>query len=94
MAIIITISGRWAVLASAFADRRLVRRLLVAAAAADGQLDQLRLGGLSNHVLEAALGYFMAPLATMVLGVTVLHERADAAASVRHGARRPSRSSC
>ena len=34
----------------------------------------------NDHVLEAALGYFMAPLATMLLGVLVLHERAHAVA--------------
>ena len=28
-------------------------------------------------MLEAALGYFMAPLGTMLLGVVVLHERAS-----------------
>ena len=29
----------------------------------------------NGHVLEAALGYFIAPLCTMVLGVFVLHEK-------------------
>jgi chloramphenicol-sensitive protein RarD len=30
---------------------------------------------INGHVIEAALGYFIAPLSTMVLGVFVLHEK-------------------
>ena len=76
MAIIITIGGRWTVLAAAFTDRRLVLRLLVAAVLLTANWTSYVWAVSNDHVIEAALGYFLAPLATMLLGVTVLHERA------------------
>ncbi|MET0460355.1 MAG: EamA family transporter RarD [Ilumatobacteraceae bacterium] len=76
MAVIITIGGRWTVLMAAASDRRLVLRLLVAALLLTANWTSYVWAVSSGHVIEAALGYFMAPLATMLLGVTVLHERA------------------
>ena len=81
MAIIITIGGRWTVLAAAFTDRRLVLRLLVAAVLLTANWTSYVWAVSNDHVIEAALGYFMAPLATMLLGVMVLHEPATRAAS-------------
>lgn len=78
MAIIITIGGRWSVLATAFTDPRLVLRLLVAALLLTANWTSYVWAVSNDHVIEAALGYFMAPLATMLLGVTVLHEHATA----------------
>ena len=45
----------------------------------------------NDRVIETALGYFMAPLGTMLLGVTVLDEHADPAAQAGPGPRRAGR---
>ena len=76
MAVVITISRRWAVLATAFRDRRTALRLLVAAILLTANWTAYVWAVTNDHVIETALGYFMAPLGTMVLGVTVLHEHA------------------
>ena len=48
----------------------------------------------NDRVLETALGYFMAPLATMVLGVIVLGEPASRLQQAGARAGRGRRSSC
>ena len=76
MAVVITIGRRWAVLATAFRDRRTALRLLVAAILLTANWTAYVWAVTNDRVIETALGYFMAPLGTMVLGVTVLHEHA------------------
>jgi chloramphenicol-sensitive protein RarD len=77
MALVITIGGRWPVLRAAFRDRRTARRLLIAALLLTANWTGYVWAVSNDRVIETALGYFMAPLGTMVLGVTVLHEHAS-----------------
>jgi chloramphenicol-sensitive protein RarD len=75
MAGIVTFRRTWPTITAAFTDRAMVRRLLVAAL-----LLTVNWGGYvwavtNDRVIETALGYFMAPLATMAIGVFVLGER-------------------
>lgn len=77
MALVITVRGRWTILAAAFRDRRTTLRLAVAAVLLTVNWTGYVWAIANDRVIETALGYFMAPLGTMVLGVTVLHEHAS-----------------
>lgn len=77
MAGVITARRRWSVLVAALGRPRLVLRLAVAATLLTANWTGYVWAVTNDRVLETALGYFMAPLATMVLGVTVLGERAS-----------------
>lgn len=75
MAIVVTAGGRWPVLRSAFRDRAIATRLVIAAALLTCNWTAYVWAVVNGRVIETALGYFMAPLGTMLLGVTVLGER-------------------
>ncbi len=75
MAVIITARRRWPVLRATFANPRLVRRLLIAAVLLTVNWGAYVWAVVDGRVIETALGYFMAPLGTMLLGILVLHER-------------------
>ena len=75
MAVVISVRGRWAVIRAAFRSRRLVARLAVAAVLLTINWGAYVWAVVHGRIIETALGYFMAPLGTMLLGVLVLHER-------------------
>lgn len=75
MAIVVSVRGRWTALRAAFADRALAIRLTVAAVLLTANWTSYVWAVVDGRVIETALGYFMAPLGTMILGITVLHER-------------------
>ena len=75
MAAVVTVRRRWPVLRAAAADHRLVGRLGLAALLLTINWTAYVWAVVHGRIIETALGYFMAPLGTMLLGVTVLHER-------------------
>jgi chloramphenicol-sensitive protein RarD len=77
MAVVVTARGRWGVLGAALRDRRTALRLALAALLLTANWTSYVWAVTNDRVLETALGYFMAPLATMVLGIVVLHEPAS-----------------
>jgi chloramphenicol-sensitive protein RarD len=75
MAVVVTVRGRWPVLLAAGRSRRLVLRLAAAAVLLTINWTAYVWAVVHGRIIETALGYFMAPLGTMLLGVLVLHER-------------------
>lgn len=74
MAVIVTIRSNWPMLRSAFRDRATRARLVLAAALLTVNWTSYVWAVVNDRVIETALGYFMAPLATMAIGVFILHE--------------------
>jgi chloramphenicol-sensitive protein RarD len=74
MAALITARGTWPKLRSAFADRGTLARLVAAAFLLSANWGSYLWAVVNDRVIETALGYFMAPLATMAIGVFVLRE--------------------
>jgi chloramphenicol-sensitive protein RarD len=77
MALVVTVRHRWPVLVAALRDRPTLLRLGLAAVLLTTNWTGYVWAVANDRVLETALGYFMAPLATMVLGITVLGEHAS-----------------
>lgn len=75
MATVITVRHRWAVLAAALRSGRLLLRLTLAAVLLTVNWTSYVYAVVNDRVIETALGYFMAPLGTMLLGIVVLKER-------------------
>lgn len=75
MAVVVTVRRRWGALRAAAADRRIVVRLGLAAVLLTANWTAYVYAVVHDHVLETALGYFMAPLGTMALGIWVFGER-------------------
>jgi chloramphenicol-sensitive protein RarD len=75
MAIIVTLRRTWPAITAALTDGATVRRLLAAALLLTTNWGSYVWAVTNDRVIETALGYFMAPLATMAIGVFVLHER-------------------
>ncbi len=82
MAIVVTVRRRWPTIRAAFADRELAIRIAIAAALLTANWTAYVYAVVHGRVIETALGYFMAPLGTMVLGITVLKERPSTAQKV------------
>lgn len=74
MAAIVSVRRSWPRLRAAFADRRTLARLVVAAALLTANWGSYVWAVVNDRVIETALGYFMAPLATMAIGVVLFHE--------------------
>jgi chloramphenicol-sensitive protein RarD len=74
---VITLRRRWPVMLAALRNRHLVGRLAVAAVLLTANWTAYVWAVANDRIIETALGYFMAPLGTMILGVTVLHEHAS-----------------
>jgi chloramphenicol-sensitive protein RarD len=85
MAIVVSLRGRWRSIRAAFADRALAGRIAIAAVLLTGNWTAYVYAVVHGHVIETALGYFMAPLGTMLLGITVLGERLSTAQKVALG---------
>ena len=82
MAVVVSVRGRWPAIRAVFADRALLARIAIAAALLTANWTAYVYAVVHERVIETALGYFMAPLGTMVLGITVLKERPTAAQKV------------
>ncbi len=85
MALIVIVRGSWPRLRRAFSDRETVLRLVVAAMLLTGNWGSYVWAVVNDRVIETALGYFIAPLATMAIGVLVLRETPTVAQRVAFG---------
>jgi chloramphenicol-sensitive protein RarD len=74
MALIVSVRRTWPTIRTALTDGAMVRRLVVAALLLTVNWDSYVWAVTNDRVIETALGYFMAPLATMAIGVFVLGE--------------------
>lgn len=79
MIVVITAQRRWAVMRAAFADRQLTVRIAAASMLLTVNWSAYVYAVVSDRILETALGYFMAPLGTMALGIVVFKERPTSA---------------
>jgi chloramphenicol-sensitive protein RarD len=75
MVLVITWKGSWQMLREAFADPTIRGLQVLAALLLAGNWTSYVWAVTNDRVIETALGYFIAPLATMAIGVLVLHER-------------------
>jgi chloramphenicol-sensitive protein RarD len=75
MAVVVTISGRWGPIVEALRDRGVASRVLLASLLLTVNWATYVWAVVNDHVIETALGYFLAPLGTMALGVFVFGER-------------------
>ena len=71
----ITLFGRWAVVRAAIADRRSLRLLAVTATLIAGNWLLYVHAINSGHILAGSLGYYLNPLANILLGRFLLSER-------------------
>ena len=74
MAAIVTGLGRWPVIVGALRDLSLLRRIALASMLLIVNWTTYVWAVVNDRVIETALGYFLAPLGTMALGVTLLGE--------------------
>ena len=74
MAIVLTVGKRWMHLRVLLHDRALLARVAAAAVLLTVNWTSYVWAVVHGHVLETALGYFIAPLGTVIVGVLVLHE--------------------
>lgn len=75
MIILVRVTRRWSGVRAVLADHARLWRLSAAASFLAVNWAVYIYGVTSGHVVEAALGYFINPLITVLLGVLVLHER-------------------
>lgn len=71
---VLTATGRWGAVRSIVRDRSLLARVTLAAFLLTGNWTAYVFAVVHDHVIETALGYFMAPLGTIAVGVLVFHE--------------------
>ncbi len=82
MAIIVTIRRTWPNIIGALRDPGVARRLVLAALLITVNWGAYVWAVTNDRVVETALGYFIAPLATMAIGVFVLKEQPTTAQRV------------
>lgn len=75
MAVIVTIRRTWPNIAAALRDGSVARRLVLASLLLTVNWGSYVWAVTNDRVIETALGYFIAPLATMAIGVFVLKEQ-------------------
>ncbi len=75
MAVVVTIRRSWSTIRRAVGHAPTLRRLFVASLLLTVNWAAYVWAVTNDRVIETALGYFIAPLVTMSLGVLVLHER-------------------
>ena len=75
MAVLVLVLGRTPAVLTALRDRRSLRLLTVAAVVISVNWATYIYGVNNDRVVEAALGYFINPLVTVMMGVLVLGER-------------------
>ena len=71
----LTVAGRWQHLLPVLRNPRLLGRVVVAAVLLTINWTTYVWAVVNDHVIETALGYFMAPLGTILIGVVVFGER-------------------
>jgi len=82
MALIVTATGRWGHLRVLLADRALLLRVAGAAVLLTVNWTSYVWAVVHDQVIQTALGYFMAPLGTILIGVVVFKEQLRAAQRV------------
>lgn len=75
MAIVLSVGHRWQHLRLILIDRRLLGSVVLCALILTINWTTYVWAVVHDHVIETALGYFLAPLGTMAVGVIVLHEK-------------------
>lgn len=75
VALLLTVTSKWASFHRIWSDRRLLVILGVASVAVAINWGVFIYGVTHDHVIETSLGYFINPLVTVLLGVFVLGER-------------------
>jgi chloramphenicol-sensitive protein RarD len=85
MAVIVSIRRTWPAIVRSFRDRRVLGRIALAGVLLTVNWGSYIYAVVSDQVIETALGYFIAPLVTMAIGVFVLGERADSAQRIAFG---------
>lgn len=85
MTIVLSVTHSWKGLAVLRRDRRLLGRVAVAAVLLTINWTSYVWAVVHGRVLETALGYFIAPIGTMLVGVFVLHETLRTAQRVALG---------
>lgn len=75
MSVAVTLTRRWPTITATFRDRPTLARIIVASLLLTGNWTTYVWAVVNGHVIETALGYFLAPLGTMALGVFALGER-------------------
>lgn len=78
MAVVVTVTGRWAPIVATLRNRGAVVRIAVASLLLTANWTTYVWAVVNDRVIETALGYFLAPLGTMAVGVLVLGERLTA----------------
>ncbi len=82
MCAVTTVRGTWTAIWSALGTRATAMRLIAAAVLIAGNWGSYVWAVTHDRVIETALGYFIAPLATMAIGVVVLGEQPNRAQRV------------
>jgi chloramphenicol-sensitive protein RarD len=85
MAIIVTVRRSWPTIVRALTNGPTAARLVAASMLLTVNWGSYVWAVTNDRVIETALGYFIAPLATMAIGVFVLGERPSAAQRVAFG---------
>jgi chloramphenicol-sensitive protein RarD len=75
MTVVLTVTKRWQHLRPVLRDRALFGRVVLAALLLTANWTTYVWAVVHGRVIETALGYFIAPLATIAIGVVVFHER-------------------
>ena len=75
MTILVTTTDRWPAIVSALKDRSVAIRILLGSLLLTVNWATYVWAVVNDHVIETALGYFLAPLGTVALGVFMFHER-------------------
>jgi chloramphenicol-sensitive protein RarD len=75
MIVVLAATRRWAPVVGVLRQRRLLARVIVTALLLTVNWTCYVWAVVHDDVVETALGYFIAPLGTMAVGVLVLHER-------------------
>jgi len=75
MAVIVSVTGRWTPVIGALRARSVVARICLASLLLTVNWTTYVWAIVNDRVIETALGYFLAPLGTMALGVFLLGER-------------------
>ena len=74
MSIVVTVTGRWAPIVATLRNRSTLLRITLASLLLTANWTTYVWAVVNDRVIETALGYFLAPLGTMAVGVVVLGE--------------------
>lgn len=74
MSIVVTVTGRWTPIVATLRNRSTLLRITIASLLLTANWTTYVWAVVNDRVIETALGYFLAPLGTMAVGVFVLGE--------------------